>query len=125
MVIAVGYRFVAVAVAFVAALAIGELGARVVGRYHLVTEWRNYQPATRVPIADGWADYDPELGWVNASNRRLTWSGGPATFLPDRSRATSTEPRENDQRPVVLVLGCSYTQGFGVSDQETFAWKLQ
>src|SRR5262249_3793554 len=47
-----------------------------------------------------------------------------ASFWNDASRRTrATESIA--AREVVLVLGCSYTQGYGVADSDTFAWKLQ
>lgn len=70
---------------------------------------------------------DAQLGWRNkpGAHRLPPFSGvGPEvrfTFLEDGSRATSRVPREG--RPL-LLLGCSFTQGYAVSDEETFAWRL-
>ena len=45
------------------------------------------------------------------------------SFLPDGSRATGSS-QDVDAESLILVGG-SLTQGFAVSDHETFAWKLQ
>jgi hypothetical protein len=45
------------------------------------------------------------------------------TFLKDGSRATS---EDEETGPYDLIfLGCSFTQGFAVSDRDTFPWKIQ
>lgn len=109
----------------VIALAAAEVGVRLVGRFRLVDEWRNYQPITREPVDQSWAAYDGELGWINSpAAHNLTWDSGPVTFLADGSRKTGEE-QVHDTRPILLVLGCSFTQGLGVSDPETYSWKLQ
>ena len=75
---------------------------------------------------------DPELGWRNRQGqfdmvdphrntpfRYTNWSQG--------RRATSDrEPGPADAaKPKVLFFGDSYVQGFGLSNQQTFAWVLQ
>jgi hypothetical protein len=45
------------------------------------------------------------------------------TFLADGSRATSPEGARRG--PAVAFLGGSYTQGWAVSDDETFPWRIQ
>src|SRR4051812_49370377 len=117
-------KFGILAVALVIGLGVAEGMTRLLGHYHLVQAWRNYAPATRTAVAARWVAYDAELGWINAPNTRVTWNSGPATFLQDGSRRTG-ESGANDRRPLILILGCSYTQGFGVADAETFAWQLQ
>jgi hypothetical protein len=71
---------------------------------------------------------DPVLGWTNKPGhyvRRLPNTGveTEVTILPDASRATGPSIA-NDGRRVVLV-GCSVTVGYGLSDADTFAWKLE
>ncbi len=76
---------------------------------------------------------DPELGWRNKPGRHLVAPYAPGgseiqlTFLPDGGRATRDAPAEDapDGRPALVLLGGSFTQGWAVSDRETFAWKLQ
>jgi hypothetical protein len=73
---------------------------------------------------------DPALGWRNKAGA-VTWPGRlrdrdrpiALTFWPDGLRATAPEPPAG--RPEVVVVGCSYTQGWAVADVETFAWRLQ
>jgi hypothetical protein len=45
------------------------------------------------------------------------------TFLPDGSRTTGTPPGAIGD-PVVVV-GCSFAEGYGLRDDESFAWLLQ
>lgn len=73
---------------------------------------------------------DPVLGWRNKPGA-VVWPGRgrdagrpiSLTFWPGGRRATAATP--GPPRPQVLLVGCSYTQGWAVSDAETFAWKLQ
>lgn len=73
----------------------------------------------------GWAQPDDVLGWRNhpgvfAADER---PHEPMTFLPDGSRATGRPtPAEG---PTVLIVGCSYAEGYGVGDDQTFASLLQ
>jgi hypothetical protein len=73
----------------------------------------------------GWAKRDPVLGWRNNPG---VWRAdepphAPMTFLPDGSRATGT-PASASGDPVV-VIGCSFAEGYGLPDDETFTWLLQ
>ncbi len=73
-----------------------------------------------------WGQADSELGWVNREgsgfvssepghNRMGFWAGyrrisGPTSFDPGRERA--------------WLFGDSWSQGVGVADEDTFAWKI-
>ena len=108
-------RLFAVVVSLAVALVAVEGAARAMG----------YRPApVRTVTQEPWAAFDPELGWTNRPNAQLPWSDGEATFWADASRRTRRVETTPAQR-VVLVLGCSYTQGLVVRDEDTFAWKLQ
>src|SRR5262245_8646638 len=73
---------------------------------------------------------DAVLGWRNKQGS-VTWPGQGEdggkdirmTFWADGLRATAPAPELD--RPHIVVLGCSYTQGWAVSDEETYAWRLQ
>lgn len=73
----------------------------------------------------GWAKPDPTLGWRNNPGAHPADEGPHElmTILPDGSRDTGT-PANATRRPIVIV-GCSFAEGYGVRDDETFAWKLQ
>jgi hypothetical protein len=45
------------------------------------------------------------------------------TNLADRSRTTGSPDGANS--PGVVLIGCSVTNGYGLSDEDTFAWKIQ
>ncbi|UCE86774.1 MAG: hypothetical protein JSU66_03290 [Deltaproteobacteria bacterium] len=72
---------------------------------------------------------DPVLGWRNKPGAFVlppfTPRGRPTrfTFLADGSRATAPEPAHGGAR--VVLVGGSFTQGWAIADEETFAWKLQ
>jgi hypothetical protein len=67
---------------------------------------------------------DPDLGW-RSKEGRYVFGTTPIhmTFWPDHTRATAAAPVRADA--AVVVLGCSFVQGWALSDEETFAWKLQ
>jgi len=43
--------------------------------------------------------------------------------LPDGSRATGTPA--GAPGPTVIIVGCSYAEGYGLRDDQAFVWKLQ
>jgi hypothetical protein len=73
---------------------------------------------------------DAELGWrPNPGEYHqppYAPEGTPitTTILPDGSRATAPSP-PRDPVGTVLLVGDSFTFGWAVSDDETYAWKLQ
>ena len=107
----------ALTVALVAALVFG--GGEAIAR---LTRARAFSVRSADHI--GWAKPDPVLGWRNNPGVHPADEGPhePMTILPDGSRATGTPPGAG---PTVLIVGCSYAEGYGVRDDETFAWKLQ
>ncbi|MGA7414707.1 MAG: hypothetical protein WBW33_29830 [Bryobacteraceae bacterium] len=72
----------------------------------------------------GWAQRDPVLGWRNNPGVYPSNEGDHQlmTFLPDGSRATGA-PEGRDTS--ILILGCSFSSGYGVRDQETYSALLQ
>lgn len=96
-------------------LGLGELAARVAGREPLryvgVPRYRPYMHP------------HPVLGWIHQIGA-FEVAGARATFWTDTSRATAPEPPREWRRPIVLV-GDSVTEGYGVPDELSFAWRLQ
>lgn len=74
---------------------------------------------------------DPELGWSNREGSLdLLWPGlreGPqrVTNWSRGRRATSAQEPRDSSRQQVLFFGCSYVQGYGLSDAETLPWMVQ
>jgi hypothetical protein len=88
---------------------------------------------TRPPLDEGLPvlqEPDAVLGW-RARKGSVVWPGQGEdagkdirmTFWADGLRATAPAPELD--RPHVVVIGCSYTQGWAVSDDETYGWRLQ
>ena len=88
---------------------------------------------SRQPLDDGLPvlqEPDSVLGWRNKAGS-VVWPGQGEdagkdirmTFWADGLRATAPAPELD--RPHVVVIGCSYTQGWAVTDEETYAWRLQ
>lgn len=95
---------------------IAEIGARLAGVHVARVSAGAYL---------GWARRDPVLGWrINPGIWRADEPPhAQMTFLPDGSRTTGT-PAEAKGDPIV-VIGCSFAEGYGLPDNETFAWLLQ
>jgi hypothetical protein len=101
-----------------AALVVGLLAAEGCARF------LGYTPAVDSRVTSPWTAFDGELGWINNPGARLSSGTGTARIEADGSRRTKRRPIAAP-RGVVLVLGCSYTLGIGVDDQDAYAWKLQ
>jgi hypothetical protein len=74
-----------------------------------------FEPRRVVHLAPGTdsAMPDEKLGWVNRSGTYRSHEAGhvPMIFLDDYSRGSWKNPTEPGQRAMVLVVGCSFTQG--------------
>jgi len=99
-------------------LALTEAGLRVLGFTPRRAASPRLGPSIFMP--------DAKLGWVNRPGTFLSPEAGKAwmTFLVDHSRRSWIEPAKTAQRGEVLVVGCSFTQGFGVADEDTFSYLL-
>jgi hypothetical protein len=73
---------------------------------------------------------DPVLGWVHKAGDyriRAGWSDGRdivVTFLDDGGRKTSNSLAAKSRGDFIIV-GDSFSEGWALSDRETFPWKLQ
>ncbi len=108
----------AIAIAIVAALALG-LGEGITRLAGVRT--------FAIKIAGGeyvgWAKPDPALGWRNNPGVHPADEGPHEvmTILPDGSRLSGAP----GAGATVLIVGCSYAEGYGVRDDEAFAARLQ
>jgi len=73
--------------------------------------------------------FDSERGWKNRPGlfhlaRLFGDLAHTITILPDGSRKTHNRQLHTTKAPV-LMIGDSYTHGFGLDDNKTIAWKLQ
>lgn len=67
-------------------------------------------------------ELDSTLGWRLRPGRHLAFAGKRVTVLDDSSRDAGSAP---GAAPDVIALGCSYTMGWGVSDEEAWVSRLQ
>ena len=73
-----------------------------------------------------WSRPDPQLGWLNKEGiaRAVEHGNAMMTFSADGSRF-SPLLQSKEAAPVrVLVVGCSFTQGYGVADDQTYVHYL-
>jgi hypothetical protein len=98
--------------------------AEVVCRYVL-----DIQPRKLWKVPRPWAQSEPVLGWENRAGTYPATEGVNVsmTFWQNGRRATRPfAPSRQDfkEKQSVMIVGCSFTQGFGVSDEQTFPWLL-
>ncbi|MEN8181971.1 MAG: hypothetical protein ABFS46_05490 [Myxococcota bacterium] len=108
-------------VALLVSLLLGEILLRAAGR----EPWRAVGPPAHEPIL---FSADPALGWRLKPGRhryRGYSRGAPpirTTLLEDGSRTTGFRGEASEN---LLLLGGSFVQGWGLSDEQTLAWQLQ
>lgn len=91
-----------------------EAGLRILG----------YTPLTLLESTDrGWSRPDPALGWVNRAGRFASSEAGNAEMNFDSAGRRATPPGAAGA-PRIDMIGDSITQGYGVTDPETFVWRL-
>ena len=88
--------------------------------------WTPHKSRVNEPVM---LEYDPVLGWRNKQGSfflpRYDPSGKDAklTFL-DHGRRITKRSSSNGKDQIIFVGG-SYTQGWALNDEDTFAWKVQ
>ena len=110
------------AVSVLASLLLAEVGLSLLGK-RFAMEVDGDEPTVHEP--------HPVLGWrARPGDHRIPpySEGAPEIRFrigPAGQRATSAAGEFAGKRDTVLFVGGSYTQGWAISDDETFAWKLQ
>jgi hypothetical protein len=114
-----GLRLALVLVSVSIAACVGEIVVRALGE----TPWR-YGPIGEPD--DPLHEPDDSLGWRNKAGV-YEWTRSREsirmTFWPDGLRSTAPERIEQSDR--IVVVGGSVTQGWAVSDESTWPWRLQ
>lgn len=110
----------AVVLGLLVSVTIGEIVLRSQGH----RPWTYVGNDPRIPIV---FEADPILGWRPKPGEyympAYDWAGPPRLVIrPDRSRDTGAPA---DAPPGLVFIGCSFTFGWGVADDETFAAQLQ
>ncbi|BBM87405.1 SGNH/GDSL hydrolase family protein [Candidatus Uabimicrobium amorphum] len=71
-------------------------------------------------------EYDHYLGWRNKKGNytfQLHGDNINTTILHNRTRVTGE--KQGDLQKKIICIGGSYTQGWAISDNETYPWKIQ
>ncbi len=103
-------------VSLVAALFLGEIGLRLLGH-----------PPRRLikntHFTSHWAQLDDALGWMNRPGTFESIEPGhvPMHFTEDHRRVSGNETELAGRKASVVLVGCSYTQGYGLPDEQTMA----
>jgi hypothetical protein len=104
---------------------VGVAGILLLGGGEIIARVSGARPQEAVPSPHPFAEEHSVLGWVNRPGSVPSREPGHAlmTFWADGRRASRLDPTANGRVQVVLVGG-SFTQGYGVRDEQTFAWQL-
>jgi hypothetical protein len=116
------FACVALTVSICLTLLVLEAGLRIVGK-PFTEDWEPQEYAR--------AQFDPEIGWVYKPNQlsSVTFVSGQAPVpvyhneLGARVRAPGTH--FDPAKPTLILVGCSYTMGFGLPYEETFPGYLE
>ncbi|HXA46449.1 MAG TPA: SGNH/GDSL hydrolase family protein [Burkholderiaceae bacterium] len=75
-------------------------------------------------LEGSWATIDQQFGWVNNPGGHASFEPGTKmmNFEADHTRRVVGPLKEG--APELLLIGCSFTQGYGLEDQQTFASQL-
>ncbi len=90
--------------------------------------WKYRDPGINEPTM---LHYDSVLGWTSKKGRYFIPRYKPEgtdinmTFIADGIRDTGDVYVDADKRDKIVVVGGSFTQGWAISDNETYTWKLQ
>lgn len=111
------FKLATLVLALALSLGAAEIGLRALG----YTPWRN-APYPQVPLMH---TPDSELGWRNEPAEFVFGEEATIhmTFWPGGFRATA--PQRTPRPDPILLVGGSFTQGWAVSDSETFGYQLQ
>jgi len=120
-------RFVLNTVKLFLSLALGMILSEVLLRVCGFQPWSYYKTDANEPTMH---EPDAILGWQNKAGSYTVPPYHPSgetihiTFLKNGRRRTGVNSSVNSAGELVLI-GDSFTQGWAISDSETYAWKLQ
>jgi hypothetical protein len=113
------FNSIAVAVGLLLALAAAEALLRLSGH----RPWRYWTEALEIHEPDEQLGWKPRVGRHDLPPYKAGEPRTVLTILPDGSRSTGAHPA-SDKRKLAFA-GCSITQGWAITDSDTFAWKIQ
>jgi hypothetical protein len=87
--------------------------------------WKSKQPDR----GDNYLSHDTVLGWKNRPGAHTVPSsiGDGSMYVKNYwpNGARISRPNEAHNGPIMALLGCSITEGYGLGDSDTLGWKLQ
>lgn len=117
------FRIAVVTMALLISFGIAEATLRVLGFTPFTHQFPPDEPVV--------LEFDPKFGWRSAEGRFQfsVLPGNPpiqVTVLPDGIRSSSPIPMtDSNDKPNIIIVGCSWMFGWGISDSDTLAWQLQ
>jgi hypothetical protein len=118
----IGFTVTALIMAVSASAVMGEILVRLRGH----TPWTKNGVDGDRPV---YHEADEILGWRHKPGTYVIANYTPGappiemTLLEDGGRATGFDGTPG--RPIVALMGCSVTHGMGLTDRDTYPWKLQ
>lgn len=99
-----------------------EVGLRVIG----VRPWKDYLVGREEPTI---VEEDAVLGWRNKGGKFVipayTETGCDSSVTISAVGDRSAGPLWGEGYRTAFILGCSFTYGWGLSDEQTYPWKVQ
>lgn len=123
------FRLLAILIPVIIVFAVGEIFARIKGErpWTLYTDVQNIKMTPKT----GLIIQQPELGFTNGPGVfRVKWNGAYSfTATIGKNHRRITRPTGSGTgaalKPEIWLFGCSITFGWGLNDNETFAWLAQ
>ena len=114
---------------FLVSISVSIIAAEVVLR---IIGYKPWPPTTHEESRPIMSKDDPILGWKSKEGQYISPPYHPdgseiqTTLLKTGLRKTYKNQKNiRDNRPKMIFVGGSFTQGHAISDHETFAWKVQ
>ena len=117
------------AVYFLALIIVALAASEVIVRIKGLKPWNPEDPGITVEPGGKLFKRHSTVGYAHLPGEYIitlpTGLAFHATHGPDSNRITHLENGESGQREEIWIFGCSFTYGWAVNDEQTYAWLLQ